>query len=260
MRRLLVLATALGLLAACDKPAPPAKPAGLSPSDYAPPPELTGAVRGQGGSVVLSGTAIPLARIRLASPSGAAVGATAGANGRWNAELPAAAKVQLLSLSQDVDGRMVRAHGYVVVLPAPGPAAATLRPGSGARPVVKGPAPAISSVEFDKAGAGVVSGSAGPNEPVRLFLDGQEAGEGRTGQDGRYDITLADNLAPTGHSVIVIAPEGRAAQAFDATPAAPIATPPFAVERRTGAWRIDWMTPGGGVQSTVLFDPGGSAG
>jgi hypothetical protein len=33
-----------------------------------------------------------------------------------------------------------------------------------------------------------------------------------------------------------------------------IATPPFDAERLDGAWRIDWMTPGGGVQSTVLFD------
>jgi hypothetical protein len=201
-----------------------------------------------------------MARVRLASPTGASIGATAAANGRWNAELPAALDVQLLSLSQDVEGRLVRARGYVAVLPAPGPAAATLRPGSGARPVVRSTAPAITSIEFDDVGAGVVSGSAGANEPIRLFLDGQEAGEGRTDQDGRFDITLADNLAPTGHSVIVLAPEGRAAQAFDATRAAAIARPPFAVERRTGAWRINWMTPGGGVQSTVLFDPGGSAG
>jgi hypothetical protein len=259
LRRLLVLAAATMLLAACDKATPPARPAGLSQSDYASPPELTGATRAGDGTVTLSGAAIPLARSRLASPTGASIGATAAANGRWNASLPPAADVRLLSLSQDVDGRLVRARGYVAVLPQPGPVAATLRPGAGARPVSRSASPSIASIEFDGAGAGVVSGSAAPDAPIRLFLDGQEAGEGRADRAGRFDITLADNLAPSGHSVIVVSPAGRAAQAFDATPAAPIAAPPFAAERRTGAWRIDWMTPGGGVQSTILVAAAGSA-
>jgi hypothetical protein len=260
LKRLLVLAAAALLLSACDKATPPARPAGLTQSDYAAPPELTSATRAADGTVTLSGAGIPLARIRLASPTGASIGATAAANGRWNAALPPAAEVRLLSLSQDVDGRLVRARGYVAVLPPPGPVAATLRAGTGARPVFSPASLSIGSIEFDGAGAGVVSGSAAPDTPIRLFLDGQDAGEGRTDRTGRFDITLADNLSPSGHSIIVVSPAGRATQAFDATPAAAITTPPFAAERRTGAWRIDWMTPGGGVQSTILFDAAGSAG
>ena len=99
-----------------------------------------------------------------------------------------------------------------------------------------------------------------PNQPVRVFLDGQEAGEGQADARGWFDVSLSEPLAPTGHSVIVSTPDGRAAQAFDATRAAPLAAPPFAAGRKTGAWRIDWMTPGGGVQTTVLFDPAGAGG
>jgi hypothetical protein len=261
LRRLLALACAVACgLAACDKPPPPAKPAGLSPSDYAPPPEVTGAVRAADGSTTLTGTAVPLARIRLASPSGASIGATAGADGRWSAALPAAADVRLLSLSQDIEGRLVRARGYLALAPEPGPAAAILRPGAGARPAGDLPTPSIGSVEFDALGAGVVSGVARPDQAVRVFLDGQEAGEGKADPHGHFDITLSDSLAPTGHSVIVSTPDGRAARAFDATRAGPMPAPPFSAERRTGAWRIDWMTPGGGVQSTVLFDPAGAPG
>lgn len=255
--RILFLAAALLAASACEKPKPEPKAPGPSPADYIAPPELTAAQRGPGGVVRLSGTGAPHARIRLASPAGTATGTTVGVDGRWSVDLVGAPEVRLISLSQDFDGRLVRARGYLAVLPQPGAAAATIRPGAGARPVLTGasPLPLIGSVEFDAAGAGVVAGRARPHEAVRVFLDGQEAGEGMADAAGWYDLSLSETLVASGHSVIVTTPSGRAAQAFDGTRAAPIATPPFAASRKTGAWRLDWMTPGGGVQTTMLFDP-----
>ena len=258
---LVLLAAAVLALGACERREPPAKAAGLSPTDYASPPELAGAVRDRTGTVEISGTGLPQARIRLATPQGAATGSTVGADGHWSAILPAAGEARLLSLSQDIDGRVVRARGYVAVLPQPGATAAVLRPGAGARPVLRGDlTPLIGSVELDGMGAGVVSGRARPGDQVRVFLDGQEAGEAEADPKGWFDVSLSEPLQPTGHSVIVSTPGGRAAQAFDATRAEPIASPPFAAARKTGAWRIDWMAPGGGVQTTLLFDPPGGGG
>ena len=37
--------------------------------------------------------------------------------------------------------------------------------------------------------------------------------------------------------------------------AAPDLTVPFRAARSGAAWRIDWMTPGGGVQSSLILDP-----
>jgi len=35
---------------------------------------------------------------------------------------------------------------------------------------------------------------------------------------------------------------------------APISGLPFHATRLAGSWRIDWLTPGGGVQCTIILD------
>ena len=37
--------------------------------------------------------------------------------------------------------------------------------------------------------------------------------------------------------------------------AAPLTAGPFLAARTASGWRIDWMTPGGGVQTTFLIAP-----
>ena len=39
----------------------------------------------------------------------------------------------------------------------------------------------------------------------------------------------------------------------DATPAPALASGPFRAAAVAGGLRVDWMTPGGGVQSTILL-------
>ncbi|MGZ8407044.1 MAG: hypothetical protein ACXWVJ_03350, partial [Caulobacteraceae bacterium] len=95
---------------------------------------------------------------------------------------------------------------------------------------------------------------AAPNAPVRLALDGAEAGEGKAGPDGRYNVALASPVRSGAHTVAVRTPQGASSATFEVSPPAAIAAPPFAARRLDRAWRIDWMPPGGGVQSTILFD------
>ncbi len=135
-----------------------------------------------------------------------------------------------------------------------------LRPGTAAVPLRPSRRLEIASVDFDGAGAAVVGGSAKPGDAVRLELDGAEAGEDRADTRGAFSVSLPEALKPGAHALAAVTPSGRSEVSFDASPAAPLAQPPFAAARAgDAAWRIDWMTPGGGVQTTLLFDVPGTS-
>ena len=254
-----VLAAASVVIGGCHRPVQPVAAAPEQPrppSDYVAPPELTSASRQAGGAVVLSGGAAPGAPVRLASPDGSALTSVATAAGVWSMATPAAREPRLYSLSEGVLGRPVRAKGYIAVLPIPAPAAAMLRPGGGAEPLPGlEPRLRLSGVDFDSSGAGVAAGVAPPGETVRLLLDGVETGVGRANARGVFTVPLAQTLHPGPHVLTAATSRAQASAAFSAAPAAAIAHPPVATTRVGGAWRIDWMTPGGGVQTTLIFDP-----
>ena len=245
-------------LVACgpSRPARPAGPAPLGAADYAAPPRVSRAVRA-GATVEISGVAAPQARIRLTAPDGSASGTTALDDGRWSIILPAG-RPALFSLAQDVSGRTVRARGYLAVLPAPGQPVTMLRPGSGAWTAGSGAALAITAVDFDKAGATVVSGVAPAQSAVRVGLDGADAGEARTGADGRFAASLTGPLSPGPHAIAVQAGGSTTTFTFDAARASDVAAP-FAQSRRADHWRLDWLAPGGGVQTTLIADPASNA-
>ncbi len=159
----------------------------------------------------------------------------------------------IYGLSQEADGRRDQAQGYLAILPREAPAAAVLRSGAGAVSLAQ-PAgrPAIAAIDYDGAGAAVVSGSAGANQPLRVMVDGTTAEEGASGADGRFFLSLPKPLPAGARSIQVLSPTGAAQVVVDVSP-----SPAFAgvlrVTRRGTSWRLDWTTPSGGVQSTVLF-------
>ena len=253
--------TAAAVLAGCSRP--PAVPAGAQAADpqpeadYAHPPELRAVQPAQGG-VVLSGVADPDALIRLASPDGTVVGAAANHKGEWTLPIPASAVLRLFSLSQDVGGRPLRAVGYLAVLPAPSVGADILRPGSAAVPVRPARAAAITALDFDAAGVAVVSGLAPHNSVVRVSVDGAYVGNDHADSGGRFAVPLPQVLRAGPHTLQAQTPSGGAVVALDATPARATITSIYTAARSGRAWRIDWVTPAGGVQTTLLFDPPGA--
>ncbi len=58
---------------------------------------------------------------------------------------------------------------------------------------------AIQSVEADAAGGLVAKGSAGPNATVRLYLNGADVADAKTGSDGRWSLTIKHGMAPGGY-------------------------------------------------------------
>ncbi|HEY2481524.1 MAG TPA: hypothetical protein VGI30_04930 [Caulobacteraceae bacterium] len=248
-------------LAGCDRPhadatrASGAPGASVAERGYAPAPTVTGARRLSAGRLMLSGTATPAAKVRLASPAGEAIFATSDAAGGWRFVLPADNTVRLFGLSAQVQGRPVQAEGYVAVTPSG--QAAQLRAGSGSVALqARRPAPLILAVDFDRKGGAVISGQGPTAGPVTLQVDGAAPQPARVDKDGRFMLALNEPLAAGPHVLTVAGAGSRFATALTVSPAEPPTSGPFRAEPTPGGWRIDWRTPGGGVQSTVLFDRG----
>lgn len=257
---LIAILALCALAAGCSRAAPShgaAAPASSPVGAYLAPPQLTTAVR-QAGATSLSGTATPGSVIRLASPDGSTITGAVDRGGVWRLSAPAGDAPRLYSLSETLGGRLVRATGYLAVLPSPGPAAAMLHPAAAAAMTPSDPERGITAIDYDSSGAAVASGRAAPGEAIRLELDGAEAGDDRADTRGMFSAVLSRPLSAGAHGLRATGQHLQAGVAFAAAPPAHVATPPFAAQRVDGAWRIDWTPPGGGVQSTLLFDHKGA--
>lgn len=197
--------------------------------------------------VALSGQAAPRAQVRLATPQGQAWTATADRNGAWSLRLPMTAGPQILGLSMTAGGRRIQAEGYVLVGNAQ---AALLRPGAGALRL-DGAGRGVTAVDFDRQGSGVVSGRAAPGATVALRLDGRYAGDARADEAGRFSLPLAE-LSPATHQLQVVGDGFDSRVTLDAAPPPPLAEGPLRSQFSPAGLRADWLTPGGGVQSTFL--------
>jgi hypothetical protein len=249
----LLALSACVLLGGCGRRparAPDAPQAGPA-ADYVTPPSVT-QVRTAAGAVTLSGVAQPGAQVRLGSPTGGAVVTAVDAAGHWSLRLPAATQPRIFGLSVKIGGRQAQSQGYLLVTPQ-GPAA-LLRAGAAAIRLDPRPTPSLGAVDFDRAGGTVISGLAPAASLVFLRLDGRQIAEARTDAAGRYAIALNQPLARGGHALEVSGDAFTSPGRVEAAPAAPLAAGPMRSQFTKGGLRIDWLTPGGGVQSTVLLD------
>jgi hypothetical protein len=262
----LIAAVALVTVSGCQ-PGPPSgtekasSEKAISEAGYLTTPEITGATRSANGAVLLLGRAEPQAVVRLVSPEGQAFAATAGADGSWRVDLPAADSLRMFALAADEAGRSVHAQGAVVVAPSPSPAALMVRAGSGALPVGPSSArPVIQAVDYDPGGFAAVAGLAPANATVRLSLDGAFAGEARADSQGRFEVLAANRALSLGrHTVLAATATANAETQVAIEGFAPLDAPYRAI-REPGLWRVEWVPPGGGLQTTLVLDaPSGRA-
>jgi hypothetical protein len=234
---------------------PSSPPADANDSGYQAPPRARQAVLAGDGGTVLSGLALAGAAVRVMSPDGRGQQAQADDAGAWSVNLPSTGPA-IYGLSQEARGRLDQAQGYVVVLPGAPPVAAELRSGAGARLLQGGPGKLqINAVDFDDTDAAVVSGWAAPNQPLRVVLDGAVADESTASATGRFSLALPKPLMAGRRSLQIVAPNGAEARAdLEVGPAAPFAGVMRALKHGS-SWRIDWKTPAGGDQTTILFPP-----
>jgi hypothetical protein len=253
----LVALLALVLLAGCNgKPLVTATadpPASEEAADLTPP--MPDAVRASGDGWSLSGSAPAGARVRLASPQGEALTAVADAHGRWTLALGPVAEARIFGLSATAKGRQIQSEGYVLVT-AKGQAA-VLRAGTGARRIDAAPRPGLRAIDFDRGGGLEVSAAAAPGATVILKLDGRQAALGRADAAGRYDASLPSTgsqtrILPGVHQAQVFGDGFSDGVSFQVAAAPPLAQGPLHSQLTPAGLRVDWMTPGGGVQSTIL--------
>jgi hypothetical protein len=220
---------------------------------YTPPPAVTGAGRLSEGRVLLVGTAPAASRVRVASPGGQAAYALTDATGAWKMVLPPADGVRLFGVSAPVQGRVVQAEGYLVVTPRG--EAAQLRAGSGAVVLGRqGPGVALLAVDFDRKGGAVVSGRAPAEASVSITVDGAGVGHVAADPSRRFMLALNKPLDAGVHTIAVSAGGAVQQESLSVAPPDPLSAGPFRAEATPSGWRVDWLTPGGGVQSTVLFE------
>jgi hypothetical protein len=211
-------------------------------------------VRLDASGVVLSGSAPAGGKVRLAEPTGKAVFAPVDRQGRWTLPLGPSAEPRIYGLSATVDGRTSQAEGYVLVTPRG--EAAILRAGGAAVRIDSAPGPSVRSVDFDAGGALQVACAAPPGATVILRVDGRQVAEGRADAEGRYAASLPAAGQPPvrpGQHQLELAGDGFSDRVpLMLSPAAPLAAGPLRSQLTPAGLRLDWMTPGGGVQSTLL--------
>ena len=247
--RILGLSLALAAAACSPSGAPPV--AGAARQDeaaYLAPP-VVDRVSAEAGATRLEGRAAAGARVRLASPGGGELAATAQ-GGRWSLVVPGAGAPRVFGLSQSLEGRTTQAEGYVFLAPDGG--GWLLRSGGAARPLGAAP-PRGLVIDYDRSGGAVVSGQGPAGALLIAQLDGRRAGEGRADPKGRFEIRL-NGPAPMGESRLRVFGEGLNLETrIRLSPPAPPEGGPVRAEDRGQGLRVDWMTPGGGIQTTQII-------
>jgi len=257
----LVLAT-LAAVTACGRApdavvnAVNAAPSAAAQADYQPAPEITAASLVHGGQIELTGAAAPGAAVRLASPGGAAQFATADAQGQWTIAVPASPAPRLFSLSMSLGGPLVQAMGYIFV--APDGRVARLREGGGTEALAPGGHGLMAlALDSDSRRAAALSGLAAPGEGVSLRVDGVERGQAVADKTGRFILSLNEPLDAGAHAFDLTSNSGEAQFQVSVDAPAALAKGPFTSGRQDRAWRVDWRMPGGGEQTTLVFDTPG---
>jgi hypothetical protein len=192
--------------------------------------------------------------VRLGAPTGEALVGKADAAGAWRLVTPLAAEPRLYGLSMTMDGRTVQAQGYLMV--APTGAAVLLRAGAGAEVLGQSsPSPRILAIDYDRGGGGVVSGVGAPGAGLGVRVDRATAtrGENKVGEDGRFSISLDQPLTEGTHTLQVAGEGGEQQVVIEVSPPLPPTGGPVRSSLTATGWRVDWMTPGGGLQTTQLL-------
>ena len=159
---------------------------------------------------------------------------------------------RLFSLSTTDTGRVIQAKGYLFV--APDGFGARLRAGGGSEVLSVAPGGlAVLALDSDNQRAATLSGRAASGETVSLRVDGVERGQATADAGARFVLPLNQPLTPGDHAFDLEGQSGeiRFTSRIDAP--APLGGAPFKAARGDEGWRIDWLTPGGGEQTTLVF-------
>jgi hypothetical protein len=156
---------------------------------------------------------------------------------------------RIYGLSVTVKGRTAQAQGYVLV--SPRGRAALLRGGAAAWRIDQPSGSGLRSLDYDRAGGAAISAAAPVHANVQVRLDGRQVAGGRADAGGRFEVALPEPVRPGVHRLQLVGDGFTDSVTVDVTP--PLAQGPLRSQFTAAGLRADWTTPGGGVQSTILF-------
>ncbi len=247
------------MLAGCNRPQGTARAGTGGDQDYAAPPTVESAVRVAGGAVRLAGHAPSEALIQLHAPDGGQATARADLGGAWALDLPPSEQPRLYAF-EAVSGRQsIRGEGALAVMPAPALPALILRAGFATEAIgpVRTDRLQLIALDYDGSGA-AVGGFAPMHSRIRLAVDGKVLGEAAVDSQGRFAVLAVDpghHVAPGPHQVRVYTSQGLAVDRSVTVSDGEIgADQAFTGSRGAGGWRVIWRLPGGGVQTSLIFD------
>lgn len=254
-RRLYVLsAVALAVAAAGCSPKPEASQdpdAYMRSKGYARAPQIL-SVTGSGGVATVSGQAVPEGRVRFLYGGQRAIGVTADSKGRFKADLPLSGQGGLFDVAVEDTGRLVQAEGRLFIPPEAPQKAVLMRSGSSSLPVAP-QGQGIAFVDYDAAGAMMITGVAKPGAAISAVVDGESwPKQAQAATDGSF--TAVTQIPPPGDTVAAVNVTVQAGgQSFQR--AVPVSHPTAgdSVTPVDGGWRVDWAVPGGGMQTTIVF-------
>jgi hypothetical protein len=105
----------------------------------------------------------------------------------------------------------------------------------------------------------VISGRAAPHAVIDLWVDGARLSRAAAGSGGAFSVALDEPLAFADHQLDVVDGPRRADARPRLTPSQPLSGWPYRATLTPSGWRIDWLTPSGGLQTTLLLARNGDA-
>lgn len=251
--RTVLAALLLLTCAACGQPET-ADPAGGQPQrderQYIRPPVVLTAQAGANGVYRIEGVAQPGARLTLAGADGARLQTQADTEGHWSLSVPASSAVRLFKMTMATPVRTLDGEGLLML--APDGRAAQLLAGSASRvlaPVTR--SPRILSVDFDRDGGVSIGGMAPAGSGMNIRVDRRASGDATADAQGRFVAPL-QRISAGSHLIDVSGDAGGDDIVVRMDPAAPLGGAAFRAQRLDRAWRVDWTTPGGGLQSSIV--------
>jgi hypothetical protein len=190
--------------------------------------------------------------VRLASPEGAARFARADPDGAWRIVLPPSGAGRLFSLSMSDGGQVVQAIGYLFV--TPDGMAVRLRAGGGSEAILtRGRGTWVLTLDYDNQRAVTIAGRASPGATFSLRVDGVERSQATADPQMRFILPLSQPLPAGDHEFDLAGDNTELRFSAPVGALAPLGAAPFLAARQGDGWRVDWLTPGGGEQATLVL-------
>lgn len=252
-KKLQILLAGCCALAGCHPaPKPPAADpdTAMQAAGYARAPVIRGVTAGGGGTFVIAGDARPDGRVRVQYQGSRAIGVTADSDGHFKAAVPSGG---IYDVSMEDSGRLMHAEGRLFVPQDHPDKAVLLRAGASSLPL-DNMAATVATFDYDNSGGAAVSGKVTPKTQVDLVMGGEIRGRAVSDDQGQYSLTTQIPPPGSGPAALAITIQAGKISANKTVPVSP--SDPSGGDRTTaidGGWRVDWLLPGGGMQSTLVY-------